>query len=182
MPRAHRDVAAGIFHVYSHSVRSTELFCDDVDRLLFIEELAAMAARFAWTVIEVCLMTTHYHLIVETEDESLALGMHRLKFRYACRFNSRYRMRGHVFEARYSSVRIRDDAHLVAAYAYVARNPVEAGVCKFAEDWPWSSFAALIHQTESFTFVDASRVLDWFGNDRDRLRRYVAGHEVLPFS
>jgi REP element-mobilizing transposase RayT len=184
MARPHRDVAPGIFHVTSHAVRSTELFTDDVERLTFIGELAGMAAKLGWTVIAVVLMNTHYHLIVETADLSLADGMHRLNFRYACRFNSIHRLRGHVLEARYFSKRIGDDAQLIAAYAYVARNPVKAGLCAKADDWPWSSYAALVNGTESFTFVDASRILELFGGGedaRERLRLYVDREEAVAY-
>jgi putative transposase len=182
MARPLRDKAAGIFHVFSHSVRDELLFVDDLDRFDFADEVAQTAARYAWTVIEVCLMQTHYHLLLETPDDSLPVGMQRLKFRYACRFNSRHRLRGHVFEARYKSKRITTDAYLVGVFRYIARNPVEAGLVKRAEDWAWGSYRALALKLESFTFVDASRVVGWFGGGDAglrRLRQYVDGDDLV---
>jgi putative transposase len=167
MPRAHRDRAAGIFHVTSHAVRSTELFADGIDRVAFLTELARVAWRYDWTVIGFCQMTTHYHLVVETPDDSLPLGMHDLNFRYATRFNSRHRLRGHVLEGRYYSSRITTEPHLLAVYRYVARNPVQAGLCDAPDQWPWGSYGALRVPSESFTFVDATRVIGCFGRHAD---------------
>jgi REP element-mobilizing transposase RayT len=178
MPSPPRDAAPGIFHINAHSVRSTELFRDDIDRMRFLTDLAGTIARYGWTCIEVCLLTTHYHMLIETFDESLPLGMHRLNFRHACRYNSRHRLRGHVFDAPYFSDRITSEAHLLAAYAYIARNPVDAGLCDSCEAWPWSSHSTLC-AGKPMTFVDASRVLGCFGDDPEvaleRLRAFVDG-------
>jgi hypothetical protein len=89
-------------------------------------------------------MTTHYHLLIDVDDDALPMGMHSLNFRHAVEFNRRHRMKGHVIGARYDSVRIEGESHLLGAYRYVMRNPVEAGICATAEAWRWSSFAAAV--------------------------------------
>jgi hypothetical protein len=33
---------------------------------------------------------------------------------------------------------IRDELHLANTDAYIRNNPVEAGICAYAEDWPWT--------------------------------------------
>src|SRR5262245_29409273 len=174
-----RDLASGLFHITSHSVRSTELFRDDVDRMSFLTELAATVSSYRWTCACVCLMTTHYHLLVETPDASLPFGMHRINWRHARRFNARHGLRGHAFDRRYFSKRITDEPHLLATYAYVVRNPVEAGVCAKCEEWPWCSYRSLFVSSKPMTFVDPSCVLGCFGDDRDfalaQLRGCVEG-------
>ena len=177
MPRLPRDAAPGVFHVTSHSHWATDLFIDEVDRMLFVTELARTVGRFRWSCIAACLMTSHYHLLLDIEDESLPDGMHRLNCRYACRFNTRHRLRGHVFADRYASRRIESDGHLLNAFRYIARNPFEAGMCASPEAWPWSSYGATAGYAESFTFVDASRAAGCFGGDTEtaleRLRSFV---------
>ena len=37
---------------------------------------------------------------------------------------------------------IRDEKHLAAAIEYIHENPVKAGLCRHAVDWPWSSGSA----------------------------------------
>ncbi|HVA31061.1 MAG TPA: transposase [Gaiellaceae bacterium] len=159
MARPERDDAAGIHHVGAHSVWTSVLFRDDLDRVGFVVDLARVCAKYEWTCIAFCLMTTHYHLLVETRDESLPLGMQELNFRHAIRFNKRHTLRGHVVDGRYWNERVESESHLLAAYRYIARNPVEAGLCTAAIDWPWCSYRALFDPRDIFTFVDPSAVL-----------------------
>ena len=176
MPRALRDAAPGIFHVTTHSVWTSVLFRDDIDRMSLLTELAATTAKFKWKCIAVCLMTTHYHLLLETLDESLPIGMKHLNLRHATRFNARHKLRGHVVDGRYWSERIRSEAHLLTAYRYLARNALEAGVCSSPGEWPWCSYRALIEPVESFTFVDSAPVADCWSPAAtaiEQLRRFV---------
>lgn len=160
-----------------HSVWTSELFRDDVDRTEYMRELAVAVADLSWTCISYCLLGTHVHLILEVADGTLPLGMQQLNTRVACRFNSRHRLRGHVFAGRYDSRRLESDAHLLAAFKYDARNPVEAGLCSSPEEWHASSYAATIGLVEMPSFLDPSRILRYFGGQRDvaiaRLRAYV---------
>jgi REP element-mobilizing transposase RayT len=178
MARQRRDKSAGLFHIYTHSVWAAELFRDDRDRVVFLRELARAVDKAQWTCIGFCLMTTHYHLVLDVDDDALPFGMHALNFRYAVEFNRRHGMKGHVLGARYDSVKIEDEPHLLDAYRYVARNPVAAGSCKAAEDWRWSSFAAAVGVAEPIEFVDPGIVIGCFDGPREiaaaRLRAFVA--------
>jgi putative transposase len=126
------------FHVTARGVAASPLFEDDTDRLTFILELAKAAAGFLWTCHAYCLMTTHYHLLLETSRESLSGGMHRLNGLYAQGFNARHGRRGHLFEQRYEAYVVVDDHHFAAASRYILENPVKAGLCERVEDWHWS--------------------------------------------
>jgi putative transposase len=176
--RSHRDKAAGIFHVYTHAVWAADgLFRDDVDRIAFLRELVLAGARVEWDCLAFCLMDTHYHAILEVEDDALPVGMHSLNFRYAAQFNGRHSMRGHVMGARYDSVRIEDDQHLLNAFKYVVLNPVEAGLVQSPADWPWSSYAGTVGLAEPHSFVADGRVLAALGTTSARaipaLRTFV---------
>ena len=80
--------------------------------------------------------------------------------------------------ARYDSVRIEDDSHLLRVYRYVMRNPLEAGMSATAEGWRWSSFAAAVGDAQPIEFVDPSMVIGCFDGPREiaaaRLRAFVA--------
>lgn len=178
MPRPPRDTRAGIFHVFTHCVwAAPALFRDDLSRTVFLRELGRATRLFEWTCIGFCLMKTHYHLVLEVPDKALPVGMQSLNFRYATEFNQRYGMRGHVQFARYGAIRVTSDSHLLTAYKYVVRNPVEAGLCDNCEDWPWSSYAASIGLAEPHSFVDPTRVLQSLDQVRElaaaQLRAFV---------
>jgi putative transposase len=110
------------------------------------------------------LMTSHYHLIVDVADGVLPVAMHAMNLAYARHYNRRYGLRGHVQFRRYGSRRIENEDDLLGTFAYVASNPVEAGLCESPVDWPWSSYAATVGLAELPSFVDPARVLacfDW---------------------
>ena len=82
------------------------------------------------------------HAIVESSLGQLSRALHRLNGIHAQRFNERHARTGHLFESRFHAKVIRDDAHLAAACLYTWANPVRAGLCDAAEQWPWSGRVA----------------------------------------
>lgn len=128
----------GIYHVVTRGVATTPVYRDDDDRRFFLGLLGAIASRNDWVVHAFCLMTTHYHLVVEALRDQLSNGMHRLNGAYAEQFNQRYNRRGHLWGDRFWSGLIESDEELEATWRYVLENPVRAGLCEDAAAWPWS--------------------------------------------
>jgi REP element-mobilizing transposase RayT len=177
--RKRRDTTAGIFHVFTHSVWAADaLYRDDSDRMRFLRELALATDKTSSRCLAYCLMGTHYHLLLDVDAEVLARGMHSLNFRYAVGFNRRHAMKGHVHGTRYNAFRVNGEADLLSRYKYVARNPVEAGLCESPEDWRWSSYAATIGLAMPQPFVPNELILGCLDGPREiaigRLRQYVA--------
>ena len=83
-------------------------------------------------------MSTHFHLVVRAPLPRVSRGMHWLNGVYAQRFNRRHDRVGHLFEGRFSARTMRDEAHWEETCRYVLDNPVEAGLCERAAEWPWS--------------------------------------------
>jgi REP-associated tyrosine transposase len=141
MPRAPRlQVAGGIFHVTARGNRRQSIYHDDYDRQVFLILRDRIVERFDWRILAYCLMTNHFHLVIETEHESLSTGMHQLNGGYARKFNDRHTVDGHLFEGRFRSTVIESDDQFEETLRYVALNPVRAGLCEHPSDWPWSSF------------------------------------------
>lgn len=141
MPRVSRRVAlegGRFFHVTTRGVEGRLIFLDDDDRRAFVRLLRMVVVRYGWNVHAYCLMGTHVHLVVETEQPLLSRGMHRLLFCYAQRFNERYGRKGHLFGGRFAARVIRGARYLVSACAYVRWNPVRAGLASTPSGWPWS--------------------------------------------
>src|SRR6266540_3205930 len=132
----------GSFHVYSKGVDGCAIFRDDRDHLVFLDLLRACGRRFRWRFYALCLMTTHYHLVVDATRQHLSDGHHLLNGIYAQRFNRRYDRKGHLFGYRFGSRVIEDERYLYDACLYVVNNPVRAGLCDTWEEWPWAHLSA----------------------------------------
>jgi REP element-mobilizing transposase RayT len=145
MPRGPRPlVAGGVYHVTSRGNRGEAIFRDAADHARFLRVLSRVCERLEWTCFAWCLMGNHFHLVVRTPAPDLHIGMKRLKESHATYFNLRHGLDGHLFQGRYHSVLVRDDAQLLMAVRYVANNPATAGLCRDPADWRWSSHRALL--------------------------------------
>jgi putative transposase len=162
-----------MYHIAARSQRDDPLFRDAADYLRFESELQQVVALASWLCIAVCLMPTHYHLLLDVGENALSRAVGRLNQRYARAFNVRYGRRGHLYSERFMCVPVESDEHLLSLYRYIARNPVEAGLCARAEDWPWSSYTTSLGLGERFAFADAGIVVELLG--REGVRRFVDG-------
>jgi REP element-mobilizing transposase RayT len=171
MPRRPREtVAGGIYHVFSRGNRRQSTYEEDGDRRRYLWGLGDVSKRFGWILYSWCQMGNHDHLIIETPDDNLSQGMHRLKGLYAQWFNDVHGVDGHLFQGRFHSVLIERDEHLLELCRYVPLNPVRAGLCRSPEDWPWSSFAATIGLAPAPPFLAYRRLLEHFGDDLETAR------------
>jgi putative transposase len=177
VPRTPRDLAPGIQHVGVSAAGAGLYFQDDLDRATWLRLFVATVSRYGWRPVAVCLLSTHWHAILEIPDGSLARGMHRLVGGYSRRFNDRHARAGYLVRGRYWSKRKDSPAAVLEAYRYVARNPVAAGLVDRPEDWRWSSYGAAVGVSDLFAFVEPGVVLGEFGSTRaaqvQGLRRYV---------
>lgn len=137
MPRPLRVQSPGYYHVGTRGNARMDIYCDVVDRYLFLDLLDRIAGDSKWALHAWCLMTNHYHLVLESRQQNLSAGMHRLNGRYARSFNARYVRTGHLFERRFWAEPIEDDQQLFNTAEYVFDNPVRAGLCASRREWPW---------------------------------------------
>jgi putative transposase len=164
MARRHRKLYEGAFyHAVSRGNRRQTIFVDDRDRRLYLSMLAETCRRCGWVCHCYCLMGNHYHLLLETPFANLDQGMRWLNGVYAVRFNIRHGFEGHLFQGRYWAEKILDDAHLLQVVRYISRNPVEAGLCDRARDWPWSSHRVTIGLAVASPLVTNRTVLGVLG-------------------
>jgi REP element-mobilizing transposase RayT len=153
------------YHVIARGNSDGAIYVDDLDRELFLGELGRVVERYSWLCHAYCLMTTHYHLVLETPFANLPVGMQRLNGGHASRFNARYGRSGHVFGSRYRSILIEDARYLLAVCRYVVLNPIRAGICDRPEDWPWSSYRATAGLEPTPRFLTTETILAEVGGD-----------------
>jgi REP element-mobilizing transposase RayT len=177
------EVENGLYHVVARGNERKTIYRDDTDRERFLEIVGIVVARYGWRVLTYCLMSNHYHLLVQTPRANLARGMRQLNGVYAQSFNRRHGRDGHLFQGRYSAVLVQADGHLRSAVRYIVRNPLRAGMCEQLEEWRWSSHQATIATTPA-GFLATDVLLSYFGESRrgarDHYRALVDANENSP--
>lgn len=162
MPRPLRDEQPGMtYHVTSVAVADTVLVRSDHDRERFFAQLQTVAQSLGWTCLAVCLLDTHYHLLVTISEANLARGMQRLNGSYAQSFNLRYGRKGHLFGSRYYGGKVLSPGHLLMALRYIARNACDKGADPAR--YPWSSYPGVIGIRPCWPFIARATVLELFG-------------------
>lgn len=71
------EYAGALHHVMSRGNDGIPFLGDDEDRALLLDHLAQEITRSGWLLHDYCLMTNHYHLVIETPECTLSTGMHR---------------------------------------------------------------------------------------------------------
>jgi len=141
MPRRPREQHAGAFyHVTQRATDQEILFADVYDRVGFDQLLRRTAKRYAWEIHDQCQLTNHFHLLVLTRRPTIAAGMQYLNARHVEAYNGRHGRRGTLVQGRYGAKLVETEEYYLQVRGYLALNPVDAGLVRAAEDWPWSGF------------------------------------------
>ena len=126
------------FHIVNRGVAGAAIVHDDLDRQRLLDTLGTAIEQTGTHVHAYCLMTTHYHLLVECEFAELSPVMKRFAQSYSQAFNARYQRYGPLFSGRFHAVPINDDIQLATVVRYIALNPT--AIDRFdIESYPWSS-------------------------------------------
>lgn len=160
-----------LYHVTSRGDRCEAIYEDDKDRLLFLRTLAEVVERFNWLCHAYCLMTNHYHLLVETPDGNLSKGMRQLNGVYTQASNRRHLRTGHLFQGRFKGILVERESHLLELARYIVLNPVRAVMVDRPEDWRWSSYRAMVGQVPTPGWLETDSLLSEFGQARNRARQ-----------
>ena len=170
MPRAPRiDIPGLIYHVTARGVKKLPIFHDDEDRQRFLRLLSQTRLEFPFRLHAYCLMTNHYHLLLQTLENSLSKTMQYFKTLFAHSFNRKYGQVGHVFQGRFHSIPVQEDAYFTTVARYIHLNPVRAGIVKRPEDFPWSNYGRLI-RGQIDPLVEPEFLLEYFGPEAARRR------------
>jgi putative transposase len=178
------EVPDGIFHTWTRGNERRNIYRDDEDFRRFLKLLGRAVARYRWRLLAYCLMRNHHHLLVQTPEPNLSLGMRQLNGVYAQSFNRRHDRVGHLFQGRFGAKLIQDDEHLLTECAYIIRNPLRTSDPVHPLDWPWSSHRATLGLEAPPPFLDVDRLLRFFGSTkavaRERYRAFVEESDDAP--
>ena len=162
------EFEGALYHVTSRGNARESIFFTDSDRETFLKTLAEAVDRYSWICHAYCLMTNHYHMLVETPDAKLSRGMRHLNGVYTQRTNRKHRRCGHLLQGRFKSILVEKESHLLELARYVVLNPVRAKMARTAKDWPWSSYRATAGMGEAPPWLTTDWLLAQFDRDRSK--------------
>jgi putative transposase len=172
MSRAWRiEYEGALYHLLSRGNEGKDIFGDNRDRTIFLDTVGEMSQRFEMSVYAYVLMRNHYHLMVRTERANLKKAMHWFGTTYTQRFNMRHSRNGHLFQGRYKSILVQNDAYLLQLSCYIHRNPLRAGVVKRLADYRWSSYLVYAYGRKAAEWLSTELILSQF-NGEDRYKSY----------
>ncbi len=165
------EYPGALYHVTARGDRQEAIFENDQDRQAFLKLLGEVVSQFRWQCHAYCLMTNHYHCMIETPEGNLAKGMRQLNGVYTQWSNRRHHRSGHLFQGRYKTILVDWDGYFLELGRYIVLNPVRASMVKHPKDWRWSSYGAMVGLVNSPGWLTTSALLGQFGKNRSWARR-----------
>ncbi|MCK4530642.1 MAG: transposase [Candidatus Marinimicrobia bacterium] len=160
-----------LYHVLSRGNQGQPIFRDDEDRRIFLDIIGEASERFEIELHAYVLMENHYHILLKTIDPNLSKTMQWIGTTYTRRFNLRHGESGHLFQGRFKSIIVENDAYLSQLSYYIHRNPLRAGIVDRLGDYQWSSYNAYAHKKKKPVWLKTDLILSQSGA-KDRCRAY----------
>jgi putative transposase len=174
------EYPGAFYHVINRGNAGESIVASERDSVRFLEYLGKTVERFSIVIHTYCLMSNHYHLLIETPYPNLSLAIQWLSVSYAAYFNRKHLRSGHLFQGRFKSILVDADEYLTSLSRYIHLNPVRAKVATKPEDYRWSSYPAFIGKTEAPVWLETERLLSNFGTKkRVASQNYKAFHDEI---
>ena len=126
-------------------------------------------------------MPNHFHFLIQIREEESIMTLAKIKSdenfdyhkfvmqrlsnflnSYAKAFNKQHSRMGALFLDYTKRAEIKDEANFTSIIKYIHQNPIHHGFCEFVSDWEYSSYNAILKETE--TFLEKETIIDWFGS------------------
>ncbi|MGH4139603.1 REP-associated tyrosine transposase [Clostridium sp.] len=164
------------FHITARGNHRNDIFRDEEDFQVYCSFLECAINYFKgkFQIYCYCLMNNHVHILMKTEDIHIGYFIARVHSIYARYFNTKYKYIGHLYQDRYHTEIIEDDAQLLTTSRYIHLNPVRANMVDKPEEYKWSSYSIFIGVFED-RFTVSQYILSHFKRDdnKELYRKFV---------
>ena len=149
-------IKTSFFHVITQGINKSYIFERAEDIKYYNKIMYQLTQEQKIKIIGYCIMSNHAHMLIETEEiNELSKYLQRLNTKYGKYYNKKYNRVGYVFRDRYRAQGIYTEKYLYNCLRYIYNNPVKAGICKNAEDYPYSNYKKIDGELdEDYTFID----------------------------
>jgi REP element-mobilizing transposase RayT len=171
------EYPGAFYHVTSRGNEQKDVFKSHKDREKFLDYLASATERYGAVLHAYCLMSNHYHLLLETPAGNLSQIMRHINGAYTTYFNIKRKRAGHLFQGRYKSILVEFDEYAMELTRYIHLNPVRAGMVALPEEYRWSSYRSYIGLCPVPGWLRLEALMAHFGKDagnsKQRYRSFV---------
>lgn len=186
MGRAWRiEYEGALYHLMSRGNDGQHIYLNNADRNLFLKTVSEMSERFKLDILAYVLMSNHYHLLVRTRRANLKKAMQWFGTTYTRRFNNRNSKSGHLFQGRYKSLLVQNDAYVMQLSCYIHRNPLRAGIVNRLIDYQWSSYPVYAYAKKGPDWLSTEVIWSYFKGPnkhkqyREKVQRYAEEEKRL---
>ncbi len=181
MPRKDRELYDGaVYHVINRGHNKQILFRCDEDYRELRGIIKRYKRKYGFKVLNYCFIINHFHMIIQiNKGETLPWIMQSIAQAYAKYHKKQYRNVGYLFQGRYKSHIIENDAYLLECARYVERNPLAAELISDLNEYEWSSYNyySLGKKDE---IIDGNILYEQFGVNETERRAYYAHYVLQP--
>jgi putative transposase len=149
------------YHIYNRGHNKERIFFEEENYLYFLRQFKKFLIPHV-DVFAYCLLPNHFHFFIKINKvEEFEKGIKNFFISYSRSINQKYNRVGSLFQGRYKTVEIHDDAHFTRMVTYIHQNPLKAGLVKKIEDYKFSSYPAYV--SGRLSLVNCTEVLNWYG-------------------
>jgi len=178
--------AGAWYHVMNRGRRGEEVFSEKNDYTAFIDILKELVEDYNVKIAAYCLMTNHYHLLLQTPDANISRSMRHLNGVYTQRFNRTHHCDGPLFRGRFKSILVDADSYLLELLRYIHRNPLEAGLVDNLSKYAWSSHKGYLFSAQKWDWLNKNYVLSLFSKNRaesiNKYKKFVSKETLEEIS
>lgn len=173
MARKPRIDVAGYYHIVNRGVEQRVVFEDAGDYEYFEELMCLYAKSYGITIHNYCLMSNHYHLLVEIGQPNLSKFMKQLGMSYSIYFNKKHKRSGHLWQGRFKSWYVVNEAYLYTLMIYIEQNPLKAKIVKDMAEYPYSSYHYFFDVNNIPEWLRQSWIVQNYKNDTEAIKAFL---------
>ncbi|CAM4308685.1 REP-associated tyrosine transposase [Vibrio neonatus] len=168
------EFSGALYHITSRGNERKCIYASDEDFELFLDVLGQVCEHYNWVVHAYCLMSNHYHLLLETPDGNLSQGMRHLNGVFTQSINRKHKRVGHLFQGRYKAILVDKENYLLELCRYIVLNPLRAKMVENLDEWQWSSWHHMLGNLESPDWLATDALLCHFSRNRKvAIKEYI---------
>lgn len=161
------------YHVMNRGRRFEKIFNDEQDYRSFVDILKDASEMWKVKIAAYCLMSNHYHLLLQTPEGNIARAMRHINGVYTQRHNRKYALDGPLFRGRYKSIIVSGDDYLLQLVRYIHRNPIKAGLVDSLSRYEWSSHQGYLSLSKKWDWLHKRFIFSLLTKDKKEwIKRY----------